>query len=150
MIHIYADRSLPRICEQADKTCRGRLECALRKDAPPDLIRVSGNTRYFVGEPCVGYMRLCLSHHRRYDGWSQWAPSMGAKALSFEARSRAGKAGSAAAYIVRKERGDYDSPEWIEQCVQAGRVGAVKANCTRWRINRGLSCICGKHVEVAS
>jgi hypothetical protein len=60
---------LPLICSYEDETCQGRLEAALLKDAPVSLIRTDDRgRRYFVGDdPRDGYMRLCVSHHRRYD-----------------------------------------------------------------------------------
>ena len=61
--------ALPETCAHADRTCIGILDAALRKDAPSDLIRVDGRgVRYFIGDSLVGYIRLCRSHHRRYDG----------------------------------------------------------------------------------
>lgn len=56
-------------CALADATCSPRLEVALRADAPPELIRVSPRGfSYFAGEDSRGgYIRLCTSHHRRYD-----------------------------------------------------------------------------------
>jgi hypothetical protein len=68
-VHGIASKLLPLVCMSADKTCSIRFECALRKDAPLDLIRTDEKgRRYFIGDPLVGYMRLCASHHHRYDG----------------------------------------------------------------------------------
>jgi hypothetical protein len=67
-VHNRARKVLPQECAMTDHTCRGLLEIALRHDAPPDLTRVSRKGhRFYTGEPAVGYMRLCRSHHRRYD-----------------------------------------------------------------------------------
>lgn len=59
-------------CEMSDETCKGRPECALRHDAPEEFIRVGTGRkegfRYYVGpNPLDGYIRLCRSHHYRYD-----------------------------------------------------------------------------------
>ena len=69
-VHARARKVLPGVCTFADDTCHGRLECALRKDAPADLIRTDVHgLRYFIGDDSSqGYMRLCASHHDRYDG----------------------------------------------------------------------------------
>ena len=67
-IHRRARSVLPASCTFADESCYGKLQAALRVDAPVDLIRTdSRGRRYFVGDPLVGYMRLCQSHHARYD-----------------------------------------------------------------------------------
>jgi len=56
-----------------DNTCKGRLEFALRHDAPEDGIRrdLHGKRlKYFVGAFDDGYFVACASHHIRYDrGW---------------------------------------------------------------------------------
>jgi hypothetical protein len=66
--HYRADTTLSRECAQADSSCRGILDVCFRHDAPHDLIRDDDpRGRYYVGDPCVGYIRLCRSHHRRYD-----------------------------------------------------------------------------------
>ena len=70
--HLRARKTLlPKACSQADETCKGRLEVALRKDAPPGMLRVDGESgcRYYSGDNSLsGYMWLCRSHHSRYDG----------------------------------------------------------------------------------
>ena len=66
--HNRARLVLPVACEHADDSCKGRLEVALRRDAPAGGVRVSRRGhRYYVGDARDGYMRLCISHHRRYD-----------------------------------------------------------------------------------
>ncbi len=70
VVHTNARKVLPRECAMEDETCKGRLECALRKDAPPELVRTDERIgcRYFVGINVLdGYMRMCTSHHIRYD-----------------------------------------------------------------------------------
>jgi hypothetical protein len=68
-IHNRARLTLPQECEHADSTCRGILEVALRQGLPGGLLRTSRRGHvYYVGENIqTGYMRLCRSHHRRYD-----------------------------------------------------------------------------------
>lgn len=68
-IHNRARKSLPNECQHGDATCRGLLEVALRRDAPAEDLRTSSRGHlYFVGENIEdGYLRLCRSHHRRYD-----------------------------------------------------------------------------------
>lgn len=67
-VHTRAGLALPKACAHADHSCKGRLESALRHDAAPGLVRdADPRGLYFVGDPLVGYMRLCRSHHVRYD-----------------------------------------------------------------------------------
>lgn len=68
-IHNRARAALPKECAHADDTCAGILEVAFRRDLPPEHVRTSPRGHdYYVG-PRVedGYLRLCRSHHRRYD-----------------------------------------------------------------------------------
>ena len=67
--HWRATRELPRICETTDDTCRGRLDVAFRHDAPSDLVKIDANfgIPYYAGHWRDGYLRLCRSHHVRYD-----------------------------------------------------------------------------------
>jgi len=68
-VHYRADLALPSECAHADTSCKGRLEVAFRHDAPVELVRDGDRRgRYFVGPPLEGYLRLCRSHHCRYDG----------------------------------------------------------------------------------
>ncbi len=100
-----------------DETCKGRLECALRKDAPADLVRTDeiGRT-YFIGDPLVGYTRLCRSHHMKYDF-----------VIAGYYQSEAWK-------IIAARGGRL-----------AGASAGLKGACSRWAISRGRDCICGKH-----
>lgn len=73
--HKRADKVLPRECAMADDTCKGRPELAFRHDAPAEFVRpYTGRLEqyqgrlYYVGpDSADGYMRLCSSHHQRYD-----------------------------------------------------------------------------------
>ena len=67
--HDRASKVLPKECEQADETCKGRLEAAFRPDAPKEFTRSDSRGRlYYVGpNPMDGYSRLCASHHKRCD-----------------------------------------------------------------------------------
>ncbi|HXJ67649.1 MAG TPA: NUMOD3 domain-containing DNA-binding protein [Verrucomicrobiae bacterium] len=66
--HYRADLALPRECATADETCKGRFELAFRHDAHTAMVRTDDRRGpYYVGDPREGYVRLCLSHHRRYD-----------------------------------------------------------------------------------
>lgn len=79
-MHVRANAVLPRICVRADSTCRGRLNAALRDDAPLEWLVVAdinaGNrTRYDaiwfldVELPIeAGYEVLCEKHHNQADG----------------------------------------------------------------------------------
>jgi hypothetical protein len=68
-VHYRAGVALPTECARADDSCKGRLETALRHDAPAHLVRDNDpRGLYYVGDPADGYMRLCRSHHVRYDG----------------------------------------------------------------------------------
>ncbi len=65
-IHKRARVVLPMECEHQDSSCKGRLEVALRQDA---AIRKWSDSRQRWFSPDVDdYMRLCKSHHMRYDG----------------------------------------------------------------------------------
>jgi len=66
--HYRADLALPMECAHADKSCKGMLEACFRHDANPVSVR-NDDPRgpYYVGTPEGGYIRLCRSHHRRYD-----------------------------------------------------------------------------------
>lgn len=68
-VHYRAALALPADCAHADDSCKGRLESALLHDAPAEMVRDDDpRGLYFVGDPLDGYMRLCRSHHCRYDG----------------------------------------------------------------------------------
>ena len=56
-------------CAMDDATCEGRLEAAFRHDAPAELVRRNGRGLSFCVSLNIrdGYMRLCHSHHLRYD-----------------------------------------------------------------------------------
>lgn len=66
-VHYRADLVLPRQCLHCGRT--DDLDCALRKDAPSDSIRISDwGWRYSVAEPPESvYIRLCPSCHSKYD-----------------------------------------------------------------------------------
>jgi len=67
-VHYRAGLVLPTECARANRTCKGRLEAALRHDAPTELIRDDDpRGLYYVGDSLDGYIRLCRSHHVRYD-----------------------------------------------------------------------------------
>lgn len=67
-VHYRLEAALPKRCEEADDSCKGILEACLRHNAPIEFICDDDERgRYFVGEPTDGYVRLCRSHHRRYD-----------------------------------------------------------------------------------
>ncbi|HXJ26380.1 MAG TPA: NUMOD3 domain-containing DNA-binding protein [Streptosporangiaceae bacterium] len=67
--HYRAGLVLPMECAHADGSCLGVLDIAFRHaDAPAALVRDDDpRGRYYAGDPLDGYMRLCRSHHRRYD-----------------------------------------------------------------------------------
>lgn len=67
-VHARARRALRGMpCALDDASCKGRLEVALRPDAPTDLLRVDADGRaYFFGlQVTAGYRLLCRSHHGR-------------------------------------------------------------------------------------
>jgi len=73
--HQRARKALPQECATPDDTCKGPSQVAFRHDAPAEYVRVYDGPDeqhrgrlYFVGpDPADGYMRLCQSHHQRYD-----------------------------------------------------------------------------------
>lgn len=68
-VHFRASRALPRqcqVCGRADV----RLECALRVDAPEESLRFDG-AWYSIAEPELGYVRLCVPHHRQQEHFVQ-------------------------------------------------------------------------------
>lgn len=54
-------------CAEADDTCSGRLEAALRPDMPAELLRATeAGVVYYSGlDATIGYRNLCRSHHAR-------------------------------------------------------------------------------------
>lgn len=54
-------------CAEADATCSGRLEAALRPDLPAELLRATeAGVVYYSGlDATIGYRNLCRSHHAR-------------------------------------------------------------------------------------
>ena len=54
-------------CAEADDTCSGRLEAALRPDLPAELLRATeAGVVYYSGlDATIGYRNLCRSHHAR-------------------------------------------------------------------------------------
>lgn len=67
-VHARARRALRGTpCAMADETCAGRLEAALRPDAPAHLLRHDGDggMYYFGLDVLEGYRNLCRSHHGR-------------------------------------------------------------------------------------
>jgi hypothetical protein len=69
-VHKRFARSLPEVCAHEDGTCSGRLEVALRHEAPPEhLLGVAYGQRKgkFYSRHEQDYLRLCKSHHVRYD-----------------------------------------------------------------------------------
>ncbi len=155
-VHSYVRKMLPVYCAFADRTCRGKLHAALKEDAPTDLIRVdSKRGRFYVGDfPDKWYLRLCQSHHSRYDSvvgnlleghYSPTFPGM-------PAAPRIGKSGGG-----RRRIEMHGNPATAESCSRGGKVGgivggssksppkkaAAKANLVvarhvRWHVNRGI------------
>jgi hypothetical protein len=55
-------------CSMPDDTCSGRLEVALRHDAPIErLLGTTDDRRRFFSLDVADYLVLCANHHRRYD-----------------------------------------------------------------------------------
>jgi hypothetical protein len=146
--------ALPEVCSHADDTCYGRLECALRKDAPVNQIQTDDyGRRYFTGDPLIGYIRLCKSHHIRYDD------------PDGKEYRRKGRIGGTKSGAINKANGLFQSPRWRASAAKSGRkraavmkaeghygsepqrVRGYKAACQRWNINRGKPCTCGQHEE---
>lgn len=66
--HARARKQLQgRPCAEADETCSGRLEAALRPDMPTEMLRYADDgTPYYSGlDATLGYRNLCRSHHAR-------------------------------------------------------------------------------------
>jgi hypothetical protein len=66
-IHKRHRRALPLVCASLDATCRGKLEVALKHDLPPERLRVDPRSGCSFSANPADYMRLCHSHHMRYD-----------------------------------------------------------------------------------
>ena len=65
-VHYRAKQVLPNVCAHADGTCKGGLECAFKYDTSEEFVRVDHRGCYSAR--VEDYMRLCQSHHARYDG----------------------------------------------------------------------------------
>ncbi len=147
-VHGQAREALPSVCEYADETCKGRLECALRKDAPADLVRtVEGrSTRYYIGSISDGYFRLCISHHARYDtAEREYTRNVGSRtaASGYHQSAKGREDHRRVAKILvqmRRESGFYGS--------EAHLSSLAKARCQRHQISHGKPCICGQHEEI--
>lgn len=67
--HNRARKDLPKgDCSLADETCKGRLEAALRPDAPREHLyqdEKTGSMYYSGPDSSEGYRYLCRSHHVR-------------------------------------------------------------------------------------
>lgn len=125
--HYRARKVLPRECLHADGTCKGQLEVALRRDAPAGLLREEADRLYYFGDdPFEGYIRLCNSHHERYDD----------------------PGGLKQARIARRVIAEFGNSHWGAEAGRKGQAaGGAKARCQRWQINRGLPCTCGQHPD---
>jgi len=66
-IHYRARKALPKRCALEDDTCSKTLHVALRKDAEGPFL-YEGRFKYSLALPERAYVRLCVSHHYRYDG----------------------------------------------------------------------------------
>lgn len=66
--HVRARKALAgQPCSHADHTCKSRLEVALRHDTPAKYVKVDAPTGRRYSPRPEDYMRLCQSHHARYD-----------------------------------------------------------------------------------
>ena len=66
--HYRARKALAgRTCAQEDETCSGRLEVAFNNDTPAEFIKNDPATDSLFSTRSEDYLRLCTSHHRRYD-----------------------------------------------------------------------------------
>ena len=63
--HSRADKVLPRVCAFADETCSKKLDAAFRHDTPAEFVK-RDKLGVYSAHP-EHYMRLCGSHHQRYD-----------------------------------------------------------------------------------
>ncbi|MPZ13758.1 MAG: hypothetical protein GEU73_04940 [Chloroflexi bacterium] len=54
-------------CAHADDTCKGQLEAAFSHGTPAEFVRIAQRTGYRYSVRVEDYMRLCGSHHKRYD-----------------------------------------------------------------------------------
>lgn len=64
-IHKRARKVLPLVCSQADASCCGHIEVALRHDAVGPF---GTDKRGEYSKRVEDYWTLCRSHHNRYDG----------------------------------------------------------------------------------
>jgi hypothetical protein len=68
MAHIRHRKVLPQVCQQADNDCLGRLEAALRRDAPIERLLGTTDGRQLLYSLYVGdYVMLCHLHHCHWD-----------------------------------------------------------------------------------
>lgn len=65
-IHKKARVELPRECSFCGAT-KGRLDCALKKETPPESLRLDPTVGCWHSVRVEDYMRLCGSCHVRYD-----------------------------------------------------------------------------------
>ena len=154
-IHKRARKILPQACAQVDASCKGMLEAALRKEANPDLIRTDEvGRRYFVGDNLLeGYVRLCRSHHRRYDDSWHKASEKGGRTLSPEGRKGKILGGYRGAAALTAS-GWRQTPAGLRAAAKLGEVakvwagsangrkaaarGSLQANHNRWHVRRGI------------
>ena len=68
-VHRRLHVRLPKECAQADDTCRGRIESALRHETPPEYLvgAVGDHPGLHFSFREEDYMPLCQYHHLRYD-----------------------------------------------------------------------------------
>jgi hypothetical protein len=66
-IHARVRETLPPECAWADETCSPLLDVALRHETPREFVRIAPWGPEYSVRGAEDYIRLCKSHHIRYD-----------------------------------------------------------------------------------
>ena len=69
--HLRHRKVLPRVCAHADDSCNGPLQAAFNHDTPPEFVKVDPGSGLLYSQRPEDYLRLCQSHHKRYDKRNQ-------------------------------------------------------------------------------
>lgn len=65
--HRRHDKVLPKACALTDETCEGELQSAFDHGTPPEFVKIDPRTGCRYSTRVEDYLRLCKSHHVRYD-----------------------------------------------------------------------------------
>ena len=65
--HNRHGKVLPKVCAHVDVTCKGPIQSAFNHDTPGEYVKVDPRTSSRFSTRPEDYLRLCRSHHRRYE-----------------------------------------------------------------------------------